>query len=232
MSSYGQFCPVAKAMEVLDERWTLLVVRELLEGSTHFNELRRGVPKMSPALLSKRLRSLERAGVLWRRPEGGRVRYELTPSGRELADVVTALGVWGTRWIGELGEEDLDPHLLMWDLRRKLPIDAWPRTRTVVAFTFDDIAPKAARWWLVVAEGRADVCDYDPGFEVAATVSTSLRTLTLIWRGDLSWSAALKGGGVAVAGPAGVRQAVPGWLGQGTLAAVPRPEGSLAMVGG
>ena len=127
MSSYGQFCPVAKAMEVLDERWTLLVVRELLAGSTHFNELRRGNPKMSPALLSKRLRSLERAGVVRRDVEDGRTSYHLTDCGLELRPVVEGLGAWGIRWIGELGEDDLDPHLLLWDIRRTVPVDRWPR---------------------------------------------------------------------------------------------------------
>ena len=122
MSSYGQFCPVAKAMEVLDERWTLLVVRELLMGSRHFNELRRGNPKMSPALLSKRLRRLERAGVVRRVLDGGRISYELTESGLELRPLVDALGAWGARWVGELGEEDLDPHLLMFDVRRTIPV--------------------------------------------------------------------------------------------------------------
>ena len=110
MSGYGQFCPVAKAMELLDERWTLLVVRELLLGSRHFNDLRRGVPKMSPALLSKRLKSLARAGVVERAEIDGRTTYSLTDCGKELATVVDALGAWGVRWIGELGEEDLDPH--------------------------------------------------------------------------------------------------------------------------
>ena len=121
MSGYGQFCPVAKAMELLDERWTMLVVRELLAGSRHFNDLRRGVPKMSPALLSKRLKSLTRAGVVEREEIDGRTTYSLTECGKELADVVDALGTWGVRWIGELGEEDLDPHLLMWDMRRTDP---------------------------------------------------------------------------------------------------------------
>ena len=130
MSGYGQFCPVAKAMELLDERWTMLVVRELLLGSRHFNDLRRGVPKMSPALLSKRLKSLARAGVVERGEIDGRTTYSLTECGKELADVVEALGAWGVRWIGELGEEDLDPHLLMWDMRRTIPVDAWPRSRT------------------------------------------------------------------------------------------------------
>ena len=171
MSGYGQFCPVAKAMELLDERWTLLVVRELLLGSRHFNDLRRGVPKMSPALLSKRLKSLTRAGVVQRDEIDGRTTYSLTQCGQELATVVDALGSWGVRWIGELGEQDLDPHLLMWDIRRTIPIDAWPRSRTTLAFQLDGVAPKASRWWLVVAEGEADVCDFDPGYEPAGTVA-------------------------------------------------------------
>lgn len=168
MSTYGQFCPVAKAMELLDERWTLLVVRELLRGSAHFNDLRRGVPKMSPALLSKRLKSLARAGVIERSESDGRTTYSLTPCGQELAAVVDALGAWGVRWIGELGEQDLDPHLLMWDMRRTIPVDAWPRSRTTIAFVLDGVAPKASRWWLTVSDGQADVCDFDPGYEVAA----------------------------------------------------------------
>jgi DNA-binding HxlR family transcriptional regulator len=223
MTSYGQFCPVAKAMEVLDERWTMLVVRELLEGSSHFNDLRRGVPKMSPALLSKRLRSLERAGVVVRTVDGGRVTYSLTECGRELEGVVDALGTWGVRWIGELGQEDLDPHLLMWDIRRKVPIDAWPRSRTVLAVRFDDVAAKVASWWFVVTGGSVDLCDVDPGYEVAGTVATSLRTLTAVWRGDMSWPNALRTGSVDLIGPSSVRRAIPAWLGQSKLAAVPRP---------
>ena len=223
MSGYGQFCPLAKAMELLDERWTLLVVRELLLGSRHFNDLRRGVPKMSPALLSKRLKSLTRAGVVQRDEIDGRTTYSLTQCGQELATVVDALGSWGVRWIGELGEQDLDPHLLMWDIRRTIPIDAWPRSRTTLAFQLDGVARKASRWWLVVAEGEADVCDFDPGYEPAGTVQTSLRTLTRIWRGDVGWSHALLDGSVAVSGPADVGRAIPSWIGQGSLAAVPRP---------
>jgi DNA-binding HxlR family transcriptional regulator len=223
MSGYGQFCPVAKAMELLDERWTLLVVRELLLGSRHFNDLRRGVPKMSPALLSKRLKSLTRAGVVERAEIDGRTTYSLTRCGQELATVVDALGAWGVRWIGELGEEDLDPHLLMWDMRRTISIEGWPRTRTTLAFQISAVAPKASRWWLVVADGQIDVCDFDPGYEVTGTIEASLRTLTRIWRGDIGWSHALLDGSVAVSGPADVRRRIPSWIGQSLAAAVPRP---------
>ncbi|ORV15307.1 winged helix-turn-helix transcriptional regulator [Mycobacterium celatum] len=223
MSTYGQFCPVARAMELLDERWTLLVVRELLLGSRHFNDLRRGVPKMSPALLSKRLKSLCRAGVVERTEIDGRTTYSLTPCGAELAGVVHALGEWGVRWMGELGDKDLDAHLLMWDIRRSISIDAWPRARTVVAFRLTGVDPKASRWWLTVSEGTADVCDFDPGYDVAATIEASLRDLTRIWLGELSWSRAILNGTVTVSGAADVRQAVLDWIGQSHMAAVPRP---------
>jgi DNA-binding HxlR family transcriptional regulator len=223
MSGYGQFCPVAKAMELLDERWTMLVIRELVSGSTRFNDLRRGVPRMSPALLSKRLQSLTRAGVVQRSEADGRASYTLTPCGRELAEVVQAVGSWGVRWIGDLGDKDLDPHLLMWDIRRTMPVEQWPRDRTVVAFRLAGVAPKAASWWLIVADGAVDLCDFDPGYDVAATASTSLRTLTQIWRGDLSWKRSLLDGSVTIDGSANVRRAVPSWVGQSNLAAVPRP---------
>ena len=225
MASYGQFCPVAKAMEVLDERWTLLVVRELLTGSTHFNELRRGVPKMSPALLSKRLRTLEHAGVIRREGSGQRTSYHLTESGRELEPVVRALQCWGARWIGELGQQDLDPHLLFWDVRRTLTLDAWPRGRTVVEFALTDVEPRASRWWLVVSAEGADVCDFDPGYDVDAVVRAPLRLLTEIWRGDRSWADALARRDVEVLAPSEVRRALPGWIGQGSSAQVPRPRG-------
>jgi DNA-binding HxlR family transcriptional regulator len=223
MSSYGQFCPVAKAMELLDERWTMLVVRELLLDSKHFNDLRRGLPKMSPALLSKRLQTLTRAGVVHRTEVDGRTSYTLTECGRELNDVVQALSVWGVRWIGELGDRDLDPHLLMWDIRRNVPVDDWPRARTVLAFRLSGVAAKTSSWWLMVADGKADICDIDPGYDTAAVVSTDLLTLTRIWRGDVSWKRTLLDGSVKIDGSASVRRAVPAWLGQSSSAAVPRP---------
>jgi DNA-binding HxlR family transcriptional regulator len=140
--AYHQFCPVAKAMELLDERWTLLVVRELVTGSQHFNALRRGLPRMSPSLLSKRLQQLTRAGVVERTDDG---RYVLTAAGEELRPVVEALGGWGVRWIGELGDADLDPQLLLWDMHRNVDHAAVPPTQTVVRFHFPDAEPCAPR---------------------------------------------------------------------------------------
>ncbi|GAA1727390.1 helix-turn-helix domain-containing protein [Isoptericola hypogeus] len=231
MAGYGQFCPVAKAMEVLDERWTLLVVRELLAGSTRFNELRRGNPKMSPTLLSKRLHTLERAGIVRRAGDEGHTRYLLTPAGEELRPVVEALGAWGTRWVGGLGEADLDPHLLLWDMRRTIRVEAWPRERTVVAFTLTDVAPRVARWWIVVRDGQVEVCDYDPGFDVRVVVTTPLRTLTRLWRGDVSWPRALRTGEVRLDGAVDARRQVPRWLGQSVFAGVRRPGDGEVLVG-
>ncbi|WP_228389147.1 winged helix-turn-helix transcriptional regulator [Cumulibacter manganitolerans] len=218
MAGYGQFCPVAKAMELLDERWTLLVIREMLMGSRHFNEIRRGVPKMSPALLTKRLRRLERAGLVSRGQVGRRTTYDLTAPGRELYDVVNRLGLWGLRWISDLGDDDLDPHLLMWDMRRTLPVQRWPSSRTTLSVTFSDVDPQARHWWIVVADGEADVCDVDPGYEVLAAIETDLRTMTRIWRGDESWSNALRTGAVRTSGPRTTRRDLPRWLGESTLA--------------
>ena len=214
---------MSKAMEVLDERWTLLIVREMLLGSTHFNDIRRGVPRMSPALLSKRLKSLCRAGVVQRHDRDGRTTYTLTPAGRELEAVVAGLMQWGVRWVGELGEADLDPHLLMWDIRRTVSVDVWPRTRTVVAFALTGVTARAAHWWLVVADGQADMCDFDPGFDVAATVRADLRTLTRIWRGDTSWPRALLNADVEITGVGDARREVPVWLGQSRASSIPRP---------
>ncbi|GAC1327175.1 MAG: helix-turn-helix domain-containing protein [Mycobacteriales bacterium] len=222
-TSYGQFCPVAKAMELLDERWTLLVVRELMMGSRHFNALRRGVPRMSPSLLSKRLSTLVRAGVVERRSEGKRASYRLTESGRELEPIVLALGRWGIRWVPELGDEDLDPHLLMWDIHRNVATDLMPPGRTVVRFAFPDVAPPARRWWIVIGSDGVDVCDADPGFDVTATVEAPLRTMTLLWRGDLTWAGALRSGQLTLGGDLASCRELPRWLKLSALAPTPRP---------
>jgi DNA-binding HxlR family transcriptional regulator len=223
MSTYGQFCPVAKAMELLDERWTLLVIRELLEGSRHFNELRRGVPRMSPALLSTRLRTLVRAGVIERYEDGNRISYSLTPAGKELRPIVESLGQWGMRWMPDLGDEDLDPHLLMWDIHRNVDLGVASPGRTVLQFTFRDVSAAARDWWLVITPDGVDLCDFDPGQPVAATVEAKLRTLTLFWRGDLSWGQALRSGDLELRGPVRVRRAIPHLLKRSAFAPTPRP---------
>jgi len=223
-SAYYQFCPVAKAMELLDERWTLLLVRELISGSQRFNDLRRGLPRMSPTLLSKRLHQLSLAGIVERRADGTDVQYVLTPAGRELRPIVEALGAWGIRWIGELGDEDLDPKLLLWDMHRNVDHTAIPKGRSVVQFSFSDVAASMRYWWLVFTSEYADVCDKDPGFPVAVRVSTSLRRMTEIWRGDATWADALRNETLQVQGAEALRRALPRWFTLPAFASVPRAD--------
>jgi DNA-binding HxlR family transcriptional regulator len=210
-------------MELLDERWTLLIVREMMSGSQQFNELRRGLPRMSPSLLSKRLQQLTRAGIVERRADRSEARYFLTSAGQELRPVVEALAVWGVRWIGELGDEDLDPKLLLWDMHRNIDHAAVPDGRTVVQFRFPDAPTKARDWWMVITADDADVCDVDPGYPVAVTVSANLRHMVKIWRGDARWSDTLRCGEIEVSGPEALRRALPLWFTLPMFASVPRP---------
>ncbi|HTJ38183.1 MAG TPA: helix-turn-helix domain-containing protein [Dactylosporangium sp.] len=219
MSAYYQFCPVAKAMELLDERWTMLVLRELLMDSRRFNDLRRGLPRMSPALLSKRLHQLSVAGLV--RLDGG--LYTLTDAGRELGPILEAIGVWGARWIGELGDPDLDPKLLLWDMHRRVDHDAVPDGRSVVHFEFTDVAGPTRYWWLVIAARAADVCDDDPGFPVTVTVHGTLRRMVEIWRGDVSWQGGLRDGALRIVGPEHVRRSLPDWFALASYATAQRP---------
>ena len=221
-SSYHQFCPVAKAMELLDERWTLLVIRELLLGSRHFNDIRRGVPKISPSLLSKRLQDLTRAGFVERRDDGREVAYALTAAGEELRPFVENLGAWVMRWIGQVGDEDLDPKVLLWDLHRHVDPALVPPGRTVVSFRFIDVPAKIRDWWLVITADEVDVCDFDPGYDVAVSVTGPLRRMVQIWRGDLGWPAAIRSGSIQLRGPERLRRAVPTWFPPSQFAAVPR----------
>ncbi len=231
MKGYGQFCPVAKASEIFAERWTPLVLRELLCGSTRFNDIRRGVPLMSRSLLAKRLRELEQAGVVERRTPPGRQSHEyvLTPAGKELLPIIEGLGTWGQRWIlFELDEKDLDPSLLMWDMRRSIRRDQLPEHRVVVRFDFADITGARRSWWLLASRDGGDICMTDPGFEVDLTLTVRLRDLTRYWLGQITWGDLLRGQEVEIEGPRGLQRSLPSWLGRSGFAEVPRPEGAAA----
>ena len=187
-AGYKQFCPVAMAAEVLCTRWTMVLMRELVAGTTRFNDLRRGVPKMSPALLSTRLKELEIAGVVERiplKPDKGIFEYHLTSAGKDLRPVVEAMGIWGQKWVeSSLSLKNLDPSLLMWDMRRNLDPSPLPSVRTVVQFLYSDLPSSKSHWWLVIEpQGEVDLCWSDPGFEINLFVTTDLRTMTAIWMG-------------------------------------------------
>jgi DNA-binding HxlR family transcriptional regulator len=187
-AGYKQFCPVAMAAEVLCTRWTVVVLREMIAGSTRFNDLRRGVPRMSPALLSHRLKKLEQAGVISRtktRGTSGLFEYQLTRSGRDLQSLIEGFGVWGQRWIeSKLTLQNLDPQLLMWDMRRNLDVRPLPKTRSTIQFHYPEVTPTHRDWWLIVLPDKTvDLCSVDPGFEVDLFVTSDLKTMTAIWMG-------------------------------------------------
>ncbi len=224
-TSYGQFCPVAMAAEILGARWTLVLVRELVVGSTRFNELRRGLPKMSPALLSKRLKDLESAKVIRRVPvrgEPGTFEYQLTEAGWELKPVIEAVGSWGQRWIDlEASLQNLDVDLLMWDMRRNIDPRPMPPERSVIEIIFNDLPPTRRNWWLVVEAGKeVDLCSVDPGFEVDLYLSTNLRTMTEIWMGYISIARARDQGKLLVTGSRELERAIGSWLALSPLARV------------
>jgi DNA-binding HxlR family transcriptional regulator len=220
MIDYMQFCTVARGAEVLGELWTPLVVRELLCGSHRFNDIHRGVPRMSATLLTQRLRKLEAIGVVERRRVDKGWEYHLTPAGEELRPIVVGIGHWGARWIGSrLRREQLDAGFLMWDIRRFARTDEFPRDqRTVVHFRFRD-APAAERlWWLVVQDQTADLCRDDPGHDVTVIVESTVRALTQVWTGDSDPQEEIRSGSLAVQGAGRQGQQLWRWLGRSMFA--------------
>lgn len=214
--SYGQFCPVAMAAEVLCTRWTPLLLRELCAGSTRFNELRRGVPRMSPSLLSKRLRELERAGIIERRfrDSAGSTEYRLTEAGRELEPLIMSLGVWGQRWVeARTSLKNLDPSLLMWDMRRNLDPTPMPENRAVIQFVYPELPEPRREWWLVIDESEVDLCSVDPGFDVDLYVVTDLGTMTRIWMGLTKVESAIAAGSLELTGNMRLGRTMQRWLG-------------------
>ncbi len=229
-SGYGQFCPIAQAAEVLNERWTLLVVRELLAGSTRFNELQRGVPLMSSSLLSKRLRELERSGIVTRHARAGERghRYALTEAGTALGPILFALGTWSRDHLRrEITDENADPALLMWDMQRNLRLDRLPQDRVVTFFRYRD-APEVKRaWWLIAEPTGTDLCLSDPGFEVDLSVDAEARAMCEVWIGRLELGAALRSRRVRVSGPEHLVRSLPSWLGLNAFA-YPDPAAEFA----
>jgi DNA-binding HxlR family transcriptional regulator len=215
MPTYGQFCPIAQASEVLTERWTPLVLRELaLTGSRRFNDIQRGVPLMSSSLLSKRLRQLEHAGIVERRQrlDAKGSEYHLTQAGVELGPVLAQIGLWSERWLRRpIFEETPDTGLLMWWVRGTVVTDALPTRRTVIHFRFSGAPEKLRYFWLVFPE--ADLCLSDPGFGVDVTVRTDPKTLTAIWVGDLGLASALRSHAVELEGTRTLVRSFPKWFG-------------------
>ena len=214
--SYGQFCPVAMAAEIVCSKWTPLLLRELISGSTRFNDLRRGLPRMSPTLLSKRLKELVDAGIVSMQAggRGGAPEYKLTQAGEELRDVVMSLGVWGQRWIeSSLSLQNLDPSLLMWDMRRNIVPAPLPPRKCTVQFIYPELKAARSTWWLVVEGRDVDLCSIDPGFEVDLYVRSSLRSMTAVWMGHTTLSAEIAAGNIELSGDKAIERSMHSWLG-------------------
>ncbi len=216
---YGQFCPVAKAAEVLAERWTPLVMRELLEGSKHFNDLHRGVPLMSRSLLSLRLKQLEAVGAIERKSGQRGWEYHLTSAGKEIDPIIQSLGAWGQRWYrSNFGPEDLDVGRLMWALRLTVRPEHFPPRRITVQFDYSDVPENKRRWWVVSDRSDIDICPLNPGFEPDLYVATDLQTITRLVMGDLSYKAAIAAGAIELDGKPELRRNFDAWLGRSHFA--------------
>lgn len=224
MYRYGQFCPIAAACELFAERWTPLLLRELHAGSHRFNELQRGLPLISRTLLAQRLRELEGAGVVRRvpKPAGRGFEYHLTPAGEALGPIILQLGEWGQRWVyTKVARDDLDPGLLMWDMRRRIRVEALPPQRVVAQFVFDGL-PRGTKgmkqWWLILDPTGIELCLQDPGHEIDLLIEADLYAMTQVWTGELSLAAALRTKAIRLQGPTGLVRAFPGWLKLGVFA--------------
>jgi DNA-binding HxlR family transcriptional regulator len=225
---YGQFCPVAKAAEVLGERWTILIIRELLLGSTRFSDLQRALSQISPTLLTKRLNELQECGLLIRKtlPKQKRTEYHLTAAGRELLPVVTGLGKWGMKWArGQMSDDELDVELLMHDFCRRLDTAQLPGGRNVIQFDFTGLE-KFAHWWIVIEEnGERELCAINPGKGVDVQLRSDLRTMAEIWAGDTPIRIAKNAGRLEVTGNPVLARTLPAWLRIGMFAKVrPHPH--------
>ncbi len=214
MLRYGQFCPIAKASEVLGEKWTVLIVRELLLGTRRFNDFQRALSLISPTVLAKRLKTLEEHGLLFRKavPGGRATEYHLTPAGRELYPVIEELAVWGMRWARkQMEDSELDVELLMWDIQRRINRDALPGGQAVIRFNFAGLK-RYRDWWVVVDESGADLCTNDPGKDVDLHVVSDPRTLIEVWMGDTTLTHAKASGKLRLVGSALYSSTMKNWF--------------------
>jgi DNA-binding HxlR family transcriptional regulator len=213
MHRYGQYCPVARAAEILTDRWTVLIVRELLADVNHFNELERGLPHMSRTLLAERLRRLQQAGVLERRgaSRGKQTEYRLTSAGRELQPLIDQLGGWGARWaFGDPRANELDPVVLLWWMRRRVCIGAIGKRRLVIQFDLSG-GPRQS-YWLLVEHTDVSVCLKNPGFDIDVIVSADIAAFYRVWLGRVTLTEALRKQQVRLDGASADVRAFSGWF--------------------
>lgn len=229
---YGQYCPFALAAELLCERWTLLVISRVIDGCSRFNEIHRGVPKISATLLSQRLKQLEHAGLITRqRLENERgYSYQLTDAGRDLDPIIMSLAVWGQKWSRDMEHEDLDPAFLAWSMHTRLNIEAMPEVRTVMEFAFSGYDKGIFRFWLVVEHGQADMCLKYPGYESDLIVHADIRRFIEAWRGFRDLNQEMLSGHIRVEGPRDLKRVFPDWLQLSALSPFERKVGREALL--
>jgi len=222
--SYGQYCPLALAAELLCRRWTLLVVSRLLDGCTTFTEIHRGVPRISPSLLTTRLAELEHAGLVHRckRATNERFVYELTEAGRDLDDIVMQLAIWGQHWARDNDMEDLDLAFLAWSVSQRLDVDAMPTERVVLEFEFSGAPRDFRRFWLVSVDRTVDMCIKHPGLDTDLLIRSDLKRFVEVWRGFRDLGAELKASRITLIGDVAMKKALPNWLQLSALSKYPR----------
>lgn len=223
---YGQICPVSKAAELLGERWTLLIIRELVLGTRRFNDFQRALSQISPTLLAKRLNQLEEAGLLVRKalPGQRRIEYHPTAAGKELKPIILGLGEWGMKWArGQMNDDELDVEMLMYDLQRRIDAEQLPGGRTVIKFVFRAL-PKFAHWWIIIEpDGTRVLCVHNPRVPIDIELVTDVRTMSHIWAGDLDFRMAKDTGRMELKGDAILVRTISSWLRPGTFAHI-RPQ--------
>lgn len=220
---YGQFCPVAKATEILGEKWTILVIRELLMGGSRFNELQRGLSMISPTILTKRLNALAEQGLVVKKKIPGQKGYEYFPteSCKELLPIIKGLGDWGMRWAqGNLTESDYDVELLMLYLQRSIQVDKLVGNETVIRFKFTDLG-EVQDWWLIAAGNKVDVCTSDPCKDVDVYFTSTVHTFVDIWMGLLPYRKAVREDQIKVIGPTAMTSNIFAWMNMSMFADLP-----------
>ena len=213
MADYGNFCPIAIATDVIADRWTPLILRELVLGNTRFNDIARGLPGISRSLLVQRLKHLERKGVIetWPLPNGRGSEYHLTPAGKDLEPVLIVMGRWSVAWMyANLDSTDVDAVTLMWWMHRRVDVTRLPHDRVIVQF--DHTAPKRCSFWVVIEQGAASVCLQDPGFAVDAIVTCTTLALARVFSGIELWREAVASGAIEVTGSRAVVNSLPRWF--------------------
>jgi DNA-binding HxlR family transcriptional regulator/putative sterol carrier protein len=210
---YGNFCPIAIATDVIADRWTPMILRELILGNTRFNDIARGLPGISRSLLVQRLKHLERKGVIetWPLPSGRGKEYHLTPAGKDLEPVLIVMGRWSVAWMySNLDSTDVDAVTLMWWMHRRVDVTRLPHDRVIVQF--DHTAPKRCSFWVVIEQGAASVCLQDPGFAVDAIVTCTTLALARVFSGIEQWREAVASGAIEVTGTRAVVNSLPRWF--------------------